>query len=248
MYRINLHHLAPDLSAAGVEYADAQIDEVPPEKVRELLDALAALAPQVEYPAASELRISDGEALFIVQVKEGVVRLTSWAAPNGGGEFTAAQIMATITGTEVSEGERAAPVAASRSPGLRSALVGLMAGVILGANGVTAWKLLRPPPDDLPAYRLLEPDPARRLLAKVAGSYETGPAEGDRSLNISVDGAVHWVTYGKQRAIAEESALMAQAAQADGRLALLTSDRALIEIAGPLRVVFYDDVYERKAR
>ena len=246
-FSIALHHLAPDAKSAGAELADAQLTAVTPEKLRALLEALAVLAPSIEYPVAPEMRIKSDSDHFVVQVKEGRIRFASWSVRTGGGELTPRQILAAIAGIEEEGGPDFAGGLAGRAAGLPRASKGaLLAAAILVSNGITAWMLTRPPPDMLPEYRLMESEPGTRLLADVAGVYETGSAQGDRSLTIHADGTVRWVTFGNNRTIAETSDLTAQPVLTGGRPALLTNTRALIEIREPVRVVFYGDIYHRK--
>jgi len=246
-FSIALHHLAPDAKSAGVGQADVQLSAVTPEKLQALLEALAAIAPTVEYPVSPEMRITSDGDQFVVQVKEGRIRFTSWSVRTGGGDLTPRQILTAITGIEDEGGPNLAGGLAGRAAALpRASKIVLLVAAILISNGITAWMLTRPPPDMLPEYRLMEAEPGRRLLADVAGVYETGSAAGDRSLTISADGTVRWVTFGNNRTIAETSDLTAQPVLTGGRPALLTNTRALIEISGPVRVVYYRDAYNRK--
>lgn len=246
-FSIALHHLAPDAKSAGVGLADAQLTAVTPEELRALLEDLAALAPSVHYPVTPEMRITSDNDQFVVQVKEGRIRFTSWSVRTGGGELTPRQILTAITGIEEEGGPNLAGGLAGRVAALpRASKIVMLAAAILISNGITAWMLTRPPPDMLPEYRLMEPEPGTRLLADVAGVYETGSAQGDRALTINADGTVRWVTFGDNRTIAETSDLTAQPVLTGGRPALLTDNRALIEISEPVRVVYYGDTYNRK--
>jgi len=246
-FSIALHHLAPDAKSAGVGQPDVQLTAVTPEQLRALLEALAVLAPSVQYPVTPEMRITSDNEQFFVQVKDGRIRFTSWSVRTGGGELTPREILTAITGLEDEAGPNLAGGLAGRAAALpRASKVVLLAAAILITNGITAWMLTRPPPDLLPEYRLMEPEPGRRLLVDAAGVYETGSSQGDRSLTINANGTVRWVTFGNARTIAESSDLTVQPVLTGGRPALLTNDRALIEISGPVRVVFYGDTYNRK--
>ena len=247
-FSVTLHHLAPDVTRAAKELPDVELPDVAPEKLRKLLEALATLAPKVEYPAAPEMRITAAEGRFLVQVKEGKVRFTSWSLRTGGSDLTPAQIIAAITGEPLDERAGAGASGGSGGkPGSRVAKVALLAAVILGSNGATAWMLMRPPPEPmLPPYRLLDPEPAQRLFERVAGTYETGGTEGDRRLVIGRDGAVHWGKFGTNGALVDDTLFTATAAESKGQPALFTTGHALIEIRDPVTVVFYGDTFKRK--
>lgn len=248
-FNVTLHHLAGDAKRADASLPDTELMGITSKQLGALLAALAKLAPTVAYPTAPELRIAAAEGRFLVQVKEGRIRFTSWALRTGGSELTPAQILAAITGDDVVDAAEFSDGGSSgggRKRRPRAAVIALLALVIVGSNAMTAWTLTRPAPDLLPPYRLLEPEPAQRLLAEVAGTYETGGAEGDRRLVIARDGAVQWAKFGAGRALEEETALTTQGAQSDGQPALLTSARALIEIKDPLTLVYYGDTYRRK--
>lgn len=124
----------------------------------------------------------------------------------------------------------------------------MLALVIFGSNGFTAWRLTRPEPDFLPEFHMLASAPGQRLLAELAGTYETGSASGDRCLDLRRDGTVRLSTFGDERAIDEESELTAVPVQTGGRPALLTSERELIEIVDPLHLTYDGDTYRRKLR
>lgn len=248
IFAVTLHHLAPDVARAAKDLPDVELSDVTPDKLRKLLEALSALAPKVEYPAAPEMRIAAAEGRFLVQVKEGKVRFTSWSLRTGGSDLTPAQILAAITGEPLDE--RAGTGAAGGSGGKRIsrvAKVALLAAVILGSNSVTAWMMMRPPPELLlPPYRLLDPEPAQRLFERVAGTYETGTTEGDRRLTIARDGVVHWGKFGTDGTLIEDTLFTAKAAESKGQPALFTTGHALIEIKDPVTVVFYGDTFRRK--
>lgn len=247
-FQVTLRHLAPDVTKASYEFPESTLADVTSDQLRQLLVALANLAPKVEYPAVPELRITAADGQFLVQVKDRHVRFSSWSTRAGNADPSPGEIMATITGTEVAEGAGAGAaelVSALRRPRRRGLAIGLLAAAILASNGITAWMLTRPPADMLPEYRLLDPDAAKRLLIDAAGTYETGAAQGDRRLRLERDGRVRWEKFGDNRTIEEGSDLTSQAAQSAGHPALLTSARALIEIKDSSTLVYYGDTYRR---
>ncbi len=253
-FTLGLHHLSADATQAdatqaGANLPDLELPAVKPEQLRVMLEALAALAPQIQYAANPEIRIAAGDRRFLVQIKEGHIRFTSWSLRAGGSDLTPQQILAAITGSDEGPGGAAASAGAGGRSGFpRGLKIALIAAAILGSNAITAWMLTRPPADLMPEYRLLAEEPAKRLLAGVAGDYAMGADDGDYALRISPEGKVRWVTFGEKGVVMEETLLTAQAADSRGKPALVTSNRGLIEIRDPVTVAFYRDVYQRKGR
>lgn len=249
VFTLGLHHLSADAAQAGSHLPDLELADITPDRLRAMLEALTALAPRIQYPVTPEIRIATGDRRFLVQVKDGHVRFTSWSLRTGGNDLTPQQILAAITGAEEAvAGAASGAPAGGRVRSSRGLTIALIATAILGSNAITAWMLTRPPADLMPEYRLLAEEPGKRLLGDVAGDYATGAEDGDYALHIAPDGAVRWVTFGEKGAVTEERRLTAQAAESRGKPALVTSNRGLIEIRDPVTVVFYRDVYQRKGR
>ena len=249
VFTLGLHHLSADATQAGPNLPDLELANITPDRLRVMLEALTALASRIQYPASPEIRIASGDRRFLVQIKDGHVRFTSWSLRTGGNDLTPQQILAPITGSDDrAGGATGAAGTGGRAGSSRGLTIALIAVAILGSNAITAWMLTRPPPDLMPEYRLLAEEPGKRLLADVAGDYATGAEDGDYALHIAPDGAVRWVTFGEKGAVAEETRLTAQAAESRGKPALVTSNRGLIEIRDPVTVVFYRDAYQRRGR
>jgi len=253
-FSVTLHHLAADLRKAGPEFPDTLPRVVAARELRELVEALTALAPRTEYPAEPELRIVGPHGRFLVQARNGGTRVSSWSAQAGGANLSSAQILAMILGLEEAE---ALPARAGDGAGMRPArgsarwkLVGLVIAIV-GSNGVTAWMLTRPPPRVpvalLPEYQLVAPERAHRVLADFAGEYDTGFAEGDRHLTLRADGNARWFVWGADRAARDEVTVAIQAAETRGRPALLADGLALIEMKDPITLVYFGDTYRRKS-
>ncbi len=242
-FSVTLHHLSPDAKTADAGYPDAEQANVPAEKLHALIGAMAALAGRANGGATPELRITAPHGRFTVQVAEGQLRFNSWTTRVGGFDLTAEQIFAIIAGIE--DGDPGAAVALEGKA--RWLKLGLLTILIVGSNVVTAWMLTRPPPNPfLPAFKPLEAAPAGRLLASVAGNYQTGAGEGDRGLNILPDGRMHWVKFGPKAAVVEESDLTGQAVESGGRSALFANGNALVEVVDGSTLKFYGDTYRRK--
>lgn len=223
-------------------------------QLRTLLEALTELAPKVEYPAVPEMRITAANHQYLVQVRDGGVRFSSWSARAGGCGLTPAQIVAAITGTEepMAAPVRVMPATSGHEPVRRTGLVVLLGAVTLGCPLLT-WMLTGSSSEAaalrragiVPEYRLLEAEPAKRQLERHAGAYETGQAEGDRRLVLRPDGTVVCAKYGPGRTLLEEITLTAVGAEAGGKAAFLTGNRALIEFESAVTLKYIGDKYSR---
>ncbi len=243
---VMLHHLAPDAKQAGADFPDTELPPVTAKELRALIRALAAVAARGPGTATPELRVHAAQGKFIVQVVEGRLRINSWDIKVGGTDFSPDQIFALITGVEPEDdGDGGAPgVGGKRS---RRGLVALLVAGIVASNAITAWMAMRPPPNPfLPEFTVLAPEQAERLFTDAAGEYQTGVNEGDRALTITKDRRVRWMKFGPGHAIAETADLAVQAVQSRGRPALLADERALIDVADPVSVIFYNETYRRK--
>lgn len=243
MFTVTLHHLAPDAKKAGSEFPDLELPDLKGEKLRGLIASLAKVAKQNHGSASPELRIAAPSGKFVVRALSGGLRFTSWTTRVGGADLTPDQIFDFIAGTGDAVAEAGTSDSSARARWMK---VVLLAVLIAGSNAVTAWMLMRPPPNPfVPDYQLLPAEPAGRLLADVAGDYQTGTAEGDRRLRILRDGRVNWAKFGLQKSIAEEENFTVQSAHSGGKPALFTSTGALIEIVDGSTLKLYGDTYRR---
>lgn len=255
-YAIVLRHLSADLKTAGAALPDVKMEAVAVKKLKSMLDALAALAPKVSYPAMPELRITGPDGMFVVKANGGKLELVSWSTSRpAGGALSAAQILAAITGEGLEEdtpssssrsGDSSAEKSAKKARNMFTMVALIVA--IIGVNAFTVWFVTRPKKTLLPKYALLPPEPAERLLTSVAGVYETGAAPGDRQLKITKAGQAEWIKFGPERAVRDKKAFTVAAAKTGSSEALLTSRRAMIEIKDPITVVMYGDSYRRVTR
>lgn len=247
MFTVTLHHLAPDAKKAGVAFPDSELSDVTEKKLRALIRALAELATQNLGAAAPELRVAAPHGQFVVQVSGGRLRINSWTMRVGGADLTPDQIYTLITGAEA-VADAAAEVSGRGAKRSRRGLIALCAILIVASNGITAWMLLRTPPNPLlPEFITLAPEPGERLLLSAAGEYQTGTAEGARALAIKADGRAHWVTFGPNSSVVEQVDVILRPVQSRGHPALLADDRALIEFPDPVSLSFYNETYRRKA-
>ena len=175
LFAVTLRQLSPDLKKASYAYPEIPFGNIPASRLLKLLTSAEALAPHVAYPAVPEIRIVAPSGQFVVQFKDGRLKLVSWAKEAAGGELSAEQIGKIIVGeSDLVEprGRVTAGAAVSiASPGRwRQYFMMTLLGLgILGCNVFTVWILTRPPRSILPKYKLLEKEPAERLLASVAG-------------------------------------------------------------------------------
>lgn len=249
LFSLTMRHLSADAKRAGSELPEAQLGHLTSRQLRAILDAAAKLAPTVAYPAEPEIRIETTAGKFVVQIRNGALKFISWSSTvRGSGEMTAAQIMAAIAG----ESGETDPVEAvgARGQGLNflpSPKILLCAIAIIAVNSFTVWFATRPPRAFAPNFTMMDAAPAERLLADVAGIYETtGP--GERRLEIRKDGSVNRVKYSTQRKVVKKEEFSVKAVRAAGEPALITERKALILVKDPLSVVLYGDTYRRVSR
>lgn len=250
LFTVSLRHLASDGKRAGKDIPNAQLHHVSIKELRVVITGLEKLAPGVVYPAEPEARISGPTGEFVVRVKDGRLHLVTWSTAHKGGAGTAAEILAVITGQEEQpeavRGTR--PAVSSGSTTLKQKLTLFALGAaIVAVNTFTLWLLTRPPRTMLANYRLMAPEQAQRILADVAGVYETGRQAGDRRLEISKDATVQRIKLGPEGSVKDAQMFTVQAAEANGRPALLTSRKTLITIKDNISVVLYGDTYSRVA-
>lgn len=251
LFVVNLRHLAPDGRKAGVELPNSQLNYIPAKQLRQVLIAVAELAPSVTYPVEPELRIAGPAGQFVVNVKAGRLHLVSWASSQKGGEMSVAQIYAAVTGEQADDAPRQARggAGAPAKGGIRENLTLVALGIaIVAVNAFTIWFVTRPPRTLLPHYTLLAAEPAGRVLKDVAGSYETGSGSGDRRLEIDANGSVQRIKFGAGRTVKDRQTFSVQAADAGGKSALITSRKSMITIKDQLSVILYGDTYTRVPR
>lgn len=122
-FSLTLQHLARDGSMAGADLPLIELEEVAAEQLRALLEAMVALAPTVRYPAEPEMRIVSPHGRFLVQLRDGRTRFSSWSLRGANREFTPDEIFAAITGieqeAEASAGRAGPPLSAHAMPPAR---------------------------------------------------------------------------------------------------------------------------------
>lgn len=253
VYEVDLVQLTPDATNAGVELPPHHLDHVTEDSLRKLLTAAAVLAPQVTYPLAPEIRITAPTGKFLAPLKEGRLRFVSWAAAakSLGHEPTVDQMLSIIRGDVPDEDAGSTYYASSRGGGSRltggkriAAIVGLLL-VVLAVNAFTVTQAKKPPGNFLPAYHVMETAPGDRVLASVAGNYETGAAPGDRQLQIGANGSVVWIKFGPGRSVREQKTFTLRPVEVNGAPALLTSKQGLIKIKDPATLILFGDTYVR---
>jgi hypothetical protein len=248
LYNLSLKHLSRDGRQAGADLPPVDLSFQSARQFRAVLEAMESTAAGVVIPAEPELRVTTVDGNFVVKAKAGKLHLTSWSSRHKGGEYSAARILAIITGAEEKAVARAR--AAGGGPDWLQGKAGmvLMVAAIILINSFTIWFVTRPKRTLVPKYTLLPAEPAARLLADVAGAYETGASPGDRRIEIDKDGAVQRYKFGPERTPTVKQTFTVQAAEAQGAPALVTSRKALITIKDQLTVVLYGDKYKRVAR
>lgn len=252
-YTLTFFQLSPDGRKAGGNFATEERTGVTDKELRAILLAAAAVAPGVTYPLAPEIRITAPAGKFVVRLKDGGLRFVSWATAHSMvAEPNVEEMLTIIRGETLDIPSSRAPRAEKEEAGggilkgwMRVAAIYVLVVVILGVNVFTIMNDRKPPGNFLPAHRLVEAEPATRLLTDVAGNYETGRAPGDRRLQINRDGSVRWIKFGPANKVVEEKTFTVKAAEANGTKALLTNKQSMISIKDPSTVILFGDTYVR---
>jgi hypothetical protein len=261
-YFVTLNHLAPGARAAGLAYPPLELPNQSLSQLQELLRALEELAGRLNMfePAAPEMRIKSDRETFVIRTRNRGLCFIGWEPTLRGEEHTVEFILATISGNadiaralpraEVVPVERTRTNATptERAPAAKPRrLKFIILGVaILAINGVTAWMLFRPAPSYAPQHQVLADAESRALLAKTAGVYVTGTAEGDRRVEILPDGTLKLAKLGTKGALLEERQKTVRGGLSNGRAALITSDPYVMEIRDANTVVLYGTTYRRE--
>ena len=249
LFSVTLRHLSADGKKAGADLPKAQLPYVSVSQLTTLLKSIEALAPSVAYPAEPEIRISGGRGDFVVRVKTAQLHLVSWSSAHKGGVATPQQIVAAITDGGGGEAEKPTAVKEDSGDGgwrgkLTMAALGL---AIVGINTFTIWFLTKPPRTLLADFRSLPAERAERVIAQVAGTYETGKKAGDHRIEIATPSSGRRIKFGSGGTIKDIQEFQVKPVESGGALALLAERKppTLIKVQDELRVVIYGDTYTR---
>jgi len=124
-----------------------------------------------------------------------------------------------------------------------------LAVLIVGFNVVTVWQVFfQEPRIPMPKTATIPDFETGALLAKAAGEYETGGAEGDRRLIIEPGGNLRLAKYGPERAVLQETTRTAKGGMVNNRQVLVTSDPAVVDIKDANTVIYFGTTYKRRVR
>lgn len=277
-FHVTLHHLSPDAKTVGVAYTNEQLSDVTPAQLRMLLQSLSRAATRISLyePATPEIRIKSDRSAFIVRTRHRRLCLVGWEARLRGEEHSVTHILNTVTGATADpvagEAERNSqgttggsqnPLGTASNPPFpvekpeaetagripRWAKICLLATVIIGFNATTIYLVFyRTGPSLAPQSTPVAEFETGALLAKAAGEYETGGLEGDRRLIIEPSGNVRVAKYGPERAILQETTRTTKGGTVKGKVMLITSDPATIELKDQDTVVYFGTTYKRRNR
>jgi hypothetical protein len=267
-YSVTLHHLAPGVREAGLNYPDEQLSGVTIEQLTGMLRSLEELAATLSIyePSSPEIRVKTEREIFVIRTRNRHLCFVGNETALRGEEHGIAYIIGAITGNAESvplpvvnprSYERpptAIPVrTVPRSGGSGGgfpdwAKVGLLLVLSLSLVGGGVWMLFRPARSLAPKFTYMPASEAVNLLVRVAGQYQTGTQEGDRRLIVGNEGTLRIAKYGAEQTIAEEIIRTARGATQDGRAALVTTDPYVILINDAESVTLYGLTFKRVAR
>lgn len=253
LFTLNLRHLTADGKRAAADLPPVQLHYIAASQLQSLLRSVEGIAGMIAYPAEPEIRISGPTGEFVVRVKDGQLHLVSWSSAHKGGTATTAEIIAAVTEQEpekptATRHESRPPLKPMKRPPSaareKMTMIALALAIVL-VNSFTIWILTRPPRSVVGKVRLLAPESAERLLADVAGAYETGKGDGDRRLDIRRDGSAQRTKFGAAGTVKDMQNFTVQGAESAGKRVLLTSRKSLITVKDSLSVVMFGDTYTR---
>jgi len=253
-FPVLLHHLSADATQSGPDLPDVALEDVPLERLRDLLVAFEGIATRPAPGAAPEIRFKTSREMLIVRAAPDGLRLISWESPLGGSLLTAAQIADSLARPVVPERltrpdpaeERAARE--DETPFFSNWVkAAILLAVILALNAFTVWRLARPEaPELLPAYENLPAEDSSRVLRAAAGEYQTGRKVGDRVLFLSANGYLRLGVYGPDETIREETVQYARAARSGDRTYLVTNEHVPFEVKENGTIELFGTVYRRR--
>lgn len=254
-FPVLLHHLSPDATQSGADLPDVALEEVPLERLRDLLTAFEKIAPAPAPGAAPEIRFKTNREMLIIRAAADGLRLISWESPLGGSPMTAAQICDSLARPLVPE--RAARLDPEEVRAAREeeetpffsnwVKAAFLLVVILALNAYTVWRIARPSaPELLPLYENLPAEESSRVLRAAAGEYQTGRKAGDRVLFLSANGYMRLGVYGPDEIIREETVQYARAAKAGDRVYLVTNEHVPFEVKENGTIELFGTVYRRR--
>jgi hypothetical protein len=267
-YSVTLHHLAPGVRDAGLNYPDEQLSGVTVEQLTGMLRSLEEIAATLSIyePSSPEIRVKTEREIFVIRTRYRRLCFVGNETALRGEEHGIAYIMGAITGnaellaqTSVSARVIERPPSAvpvrmlPRGNGGGGgfpdwAKIALLVAISVSLVGGGVWMLFRPARSMAPKFSYLPASEAVSLLIRVAGQYHTGTQEGDRRLIVGNDGTLRIAKYGTEQTIAEEIIRTARGATQDGRAALVTTDPYVILINDADSVTLYGLDFKRVAR
>lgn len=262
-YSVTLHHLAPGATAAGLAYPDEQMAVVTPDQLRELLRALEETAAQLTIyePSTPEVRIKTEREVFVVRTRYRQLCFVGRESALRGEPHSIPYILGTIAGEAPDKLLASEPVQAYERPSSAAPMpvdgettarkpwlkVAVLLALIVVCFGTGVWMLVKPPRNFAPKADGLPAADSAALLARLAGEYRTGTAEGDRRLLLGADGTLRLAKYGPAQAIAEEAMRTVRGATQNGQTALTTPDPYVILVREPDSLVLFGQTYKRVA-
>lgn len=264
-FNVTLHHLGPKARAAGLQYADEEINGLNSAQLTEILDNMSEVAAKLTIyePSNPEIRIKTDREMFIVRTRYRRLCFVGREMPLRGEEHSVPYIVATVSGLvepaaapPPREYERPSSspmvtrstVSSSRRGGFSDSLkIAAMMVVSVCCLGIGIWFLVKPARAMGAKFLYLPPSESNNLLAKSAGEYRTGIQEGDRRLVLTADGTLRLAKYGPAQSILDESIRTVRGASQNGQVGLATSDPYLMIVKDPTTIVLYGMNYKRVA-
>jgi hypothetical protein len=248
MYRVATTHLGPDARRISLGGETMDRGEMGAADLTVLLDAFVEIDPAENEEHDPNVVVEGRGAKLIIRTSRGrlqVYDVRDHAAP--GIEMTVAGILERLDRALdsnlplASEGEQPAPTAPHRGIAFAMLLVGL------ALNGYILYSVFYVESvNKKPEVNLLsDAEDVKARETALAGTYATGAKTGDRVIELTAAGQVHFYEIGSKGPI-NDSKDSFVIGRHDGQLCLaLTNDVGVIDLVGET-LVYYKDVYQRR--
>lgn len=247
-FHITSVNLTADLRTASADLGACDFGERDDAQLFAMLEIFRQLDPLQNHAAEPHLVIEAPTGKFVVRTGQGRLFLYNARAINEPYvELDSSTILRELTKHEPAPEEAAAVAAteaARRTPHRGIAVAILVAGLLL--NGYTLYSVFYI--DDVnarpPVKLVTDEKQLAALRLSAVGRYATGPAPGDRIIEVAADGKVRFFerTAGGERSDTDDTYRFGRH---DSQLCLTTRDSGVIDVLNIDTLVYYRDTYRR---
>lgn len=246
MLKVTLKDLSSD--ARAIHAGTHELGECDPATLLALLDNLRDFAGPLAAAGEAEPEIIITNATGKFLVRSGARKLFLYNARDSSepyAELSAADIVAQLTTpTPSAPPPDVSIVTAAKSANRTAAFVILFIGILL--NGYTLYSVFytervnqRPP-----VTLLTDEAEIQGYARRLAGTYQTGDAPGDRAIIIADDGTVRFIEFGTRNRRAESMDTY-EIGRHEGKICFSTAANGVVDVGNIDVLVYYRDSYRR---